>query len=229
MIFRQFFESDSSTYTYILADPSNRQAAIVDPVDLSFERDLQFVKELGLNLTHLIETHVHADHITSANKFKDWKGDIKTVVSKVSGANYQDIAVKDGDIIEVGSLKIKVISTPGHTDGCTSYFVEDRVFTGDTLLIRGCGRTDFQQGSTKRLFESVRTKLFSLPEETLVYPAHDYKGRTCSSIGEEKLHNPRLKLENSFEDFDNIMKSLDLAKPKRIEEAVPANLNGGSY
>ncbi len=226
IIFRQLFESESSTYTYILADARTKEAILIDSVQETMDRDLQIIEELHLNLKVLLETHIHADHITASGPIRE-----KLKVHIYAGAGTElktaDRLLKDGEVFEVGTMVFKTLATPGHTDGCTSFLMHDRVFTGDTLLIRGCGRTDFQQGSNEKLFNSVREKLFQLPDETLVYPAHDYKGRTCSSIGEEKEFNPRLKLSNSFEQFAEIMDGLNLPHPKKIDVAVPANNKSG--
>ncbi|MEO0335782.1 MAG: MBL fold metallo-hydrolase [Pseudomonadota bacterium] len=226
MIFRQLFDRESCTYTYIVADPETRSAAIIDPVLEMFDRDVQVLGELSLSLKYSIETHVHADHITSAFKLKEELG-AEILLGESTGLECADRLLKENEIVDLDSLRIETILTPGHTNGCTCFVVGDRVFTGDTLMIRGCGRTDFQEGSSRTLFASVREKLFSLPDETLVYPGHDYKGRTCSSIGEEKAHNPRLKVDNTLEQFAEIMDNLNLAYPKKIDVAVPANKNCG--
>lgn len=226
MIFRQFFEKESGTYTYLLADAKTREGLIVDPVREMLERDLQFIQELGIRLLYTVETHVHADHITAADALRKRTG-AKVVLGAGTQVSTADILLRDGEALTFGRHTLKALHTPGHTDGCTCYLAGDRLFTGDTLLIRGCGRTDFQSGSSERLFRSVREKLFTLPDETLVFPGHDYAGRTCSSIGEEKKFNPRLKLEIDLERFTEIMKNLNLAKPKMIDVAVPANLKSG--
>ncbi|MCJ8277681.1 MAG: MBL fold metallo-hydrolase [Bdellovibrionales bacterium] len=226
LIFRQLFESESSTYTYILGDALTGEGIIVDPVIETLERDLQITAELGLKIKYVVDTHVHADHVTSSGAIKNRTG-AEIVLGKSTGLKTADHLLDDGEELSFGSFKIRTLLTPGHTNGCTSFVVKNMVFTGDTLLIRGCGRTDFQEGSRETLFKSVREKLFSLPDETLVYPGHDYKGRTCSSIGEEKKWNPRLKMSNSFEVFKSIMDGLNLAHPKKIDVAVPANLKHG--
>lgn len=225
--FRQLFSRESSTYTYCLWDEKTKEAIVIDSVREEFERDAGLLKEWGVDLKWILETHVHADHITGASLLKDAFGASIALSeeSKVAGA---DRLLKDEDFISIGAHEIKVIETPGHTNSCVCYLVDGKLFTGDTLLIRGCGRTDFQEGSARKLFESVRNKLFSLADSTKVYPGHDYKGRTASTIEEEKEHNPRLKLSNSLEDFEKIMSELKLAPPKKIDEAVPANLKLGA-
>lgn len=226
LVFRQFFELESSTYTYLLADSETSEGVLIDPVLETMERDIRFVEEMGITVKYILETHVHADHITSAGKLREKWGS-KIVLGEHTKLETADLLLKDGETLSFGAQTLKAITTPGHTDGCTSFLVNNLLFTGDTLLIRGCGRTDFQQGSPETLFHSVREKLFSLPDETLVYPGHDYKGCLFSSIGEEKAFNPRLKLSNSLEDFAEIMNNLNLANPKKIDIAVPANLKSG--
>jgi sulfur dioxygenase len=222
MIFRQLFEPVSSTYTYLLADPTTGEAVLIDPVVEELDTYLRTLTELGLTLTHTLETHVHADHVTAGGLLRQRLGS-RTVVHASAGAACADVLVRDGDRVRVGSLELEVRETPGHTDGCVAYVAGDRVFTGDTLLIGGCGRTDFQQGSAETLYDSVHTQLFSLPPDTLVYPAHDYKGRTVSTIREEKVSNARLGGGRSKPDFVALMGDLRLAYPKQIDRAVPAN------
>ena len=173
-----------------------------------------------------METHVHADHITGVSKLKEFFPEAKSLIHESGGTKCTDIYIKEGDEFRFGDYKIKVLSTPGHTNGCVSYYTEGKVFTGDALLIRGCGRTDFQQGSPEGLYDSVTRKIFNLPEDTLVYPAHDYKGQTCSSVYEEKNFNPRLG-HKTKEEFVELMNNLHLSYPKKIQEAVPANLKCG--
>ncbi len=220
--FYQLFEPKSSTYTYILADKESREAVIIDSVIDTVERDLKLIKELGFKIRYAIETHVHADHITGSGILRSKLG-AKYVLSKASEVDCADVLLEDGQELNFGKYSIKAISTPGHTDACTSYYCEGRVFTGDALLIRGCGRTDFQQGSASKLFHSVRKKLFSLPDQTQVYPAHDYKGHTHSTIGDEKKHNPRLNIDVLEDEFIEIMDNLNLPHPKQIDKAVPGN------
>eukprot|EP00892_Ulva_mutabilis_P012156 jgi/Ulvmu1/9312/UM050_0061.1 len=225
-VLRQLFEKESSTYTYLLIDPDTNKAILIDPVLETVERDAQLVEELGLELDLAINTHCHADHITGTGKLKTRFPRLKSGISKAAGAK-ADVFYEDRDEIEVGGIKLTVRSTPGHTDGCVSYVLADlggktAVFTGDTLLIRGCGRTDFQQGSAERLYDSVHTQLFSLPDDTLVYPAHNYKGLSVSTIGEEKQFNPRLTKPKA--EFVEIMANLNLPYPKKIDASLPANL-----
>ncbi|MCB0365330.1 MAG: MBL fold metallo-hydrolase [Bdellovibrionaceae bacterium] len=226
MIFRQLFDRDTCTYTYLLADSVSRDAVIIDPVREQFERDMQILGELNLQLRLILETHIHADHVTGAALLRRETG-AKVGVAAVAGAEGVDKPLVDGQVLDRGEIVIKVLATPGHTNSCLSYFVGDRVFTGDALFIRGCGRTDFQQGDSAKLFKSVREKLFALPDDTFVYPGHDYKGQTVSTIGEEKRYNPRLRLNHTIEDFARIMSELKLDPPVRIKEAVPANLKLG--
>mmetsp|Transcript_45805 Transcript_45805/g.114598 ORF Transcript_45805/g.114598 Transcript_45805/m.114598 type:complete len:402 (-) Transcript_45805:123-1328(-) len=226
VIFRQLFdlEFESNTYTYLLADPVSKEAVLIDPVVELVERDLQFIKDLGLRLVYAVNTHCHADHITGTGKIKTLLPDVKSGISKASAAK-ADIHYVHGDIIKCGSLELEVRATPGHTDGCISFYTKaggGMVFTGDAVLIRGCGRTDFQQGSAEGLYKSVHEQIFSLPPETKLYPGHDYKGRTSSTVGEEKEHNPRLS--KSLPEFVEIMANLKLPYPKKIDASLPANM-----
>ncbi len=226
MLFKQLFDQETGTYTYLIADEKTKEAVLIDSVREQAERDAKLIKELGLTLSYFLETHIHADHVTAVAELKKEFPEAQSVVSAHGGAPCADILVKEGDTIHFGSLTIQVLETPGHTNSCVSYLMDDRVFTGDTLLIRGCGRTDFQQGSPQKLYASVTQKLFKLPESTLVFPAHNYVGFTISSIQEERALNPRLANKTEAE-FVTIMDNLNLPKPKRIDEAVPANLNCG--
>jgi len=228
MIFRQLFDQQSSTYTYLLADPASRAALLIDPVFEQARRDAALVEELGLKLAWTLETHVHADHVTGAWLLREKLGS-RIAISRASGAEGADRFLQDGDSIELGKRKIEAHATPGHTSGCMTYVLDDRsiAFTGDALLIRGCGRTDFQQGDARTLFRSVRGRIFSLPDECLVYPGHDYRGLTQTSVGEEKLYNPRLAESIGEGDFLGYMQHLGLAHPKQMALAVPANMKCG--
>ncbi|KAE8680050.1 Persulfide dioxygenase ETHE1 [Hibiscus syriacus] len=231
LLFRQLFEKDSSTYTYLLADFSHpdKPALLIDPVDKTVDRDLSLVRELGLKLIYAMNTHVHADHITGTGLIKGKVPGVKSVISKASGSK-ADVFVEPGDKISFGNLFLEVRATPGHTAGCVTYVTGDgpdqphprMAFTGDALLIRGCGRTDFQGGSSEQLYKSVHSQIFTLPNESLLYPAHDYKGFTVTTVGEEMLYNPRLTKDK--ETFRSIMQNLNLAYPKMIDVAVPANM-----
>ncbi|MCH8890568.1 MAG: MBL fold metallo-hydrolase [Myxococcales bacterium] len=228
MIFRQFIDPETSTLTYLLADESSREAVLIDSVLEQFDRDRTLLRELDLTLRYTLETHVHADHITAADLFRREQGS-EVAVSAAAGVHAADIELQDGDLVRFGSMTLEVCSTPGHTGGCVTYVSREQgmAFTGDALLIRGCGRTDFQQGDATALFDSVRNRIFSLPDETLLFPGHDYKGRMVTTVGEEKRFNPRLGLDKSEADFVAIVDRLDLAYPKRIDVAVPANLECG--
>lgn len=226
IIFHQLFEAESSTYTYIIADKKTKEAAIIDPVLETVDRDIKLIEELGLKVIYALDTHIHADHITGAGELRKRLG-IKTAVSTKADVPCVDIQLEDGQELLLGDKTIKVISTPGHTNTCLTFAFEGMIFTGDALLIRSCGRTDFQQGDSEKLYKSVREKLFNLPEETIVYPGHDYRGHTSSTVGIEKKYNARLKEDISLEEFKKIMSELKLANPKKIHEAVPANLACG--
>jgi glyoxylase-like metal-dependent hydrolase (beta-lactamase superfamily II)/rhodanese-related sulfurtransferase len=222
----QLFEPESSTYTYIIGDEMTKEAAIIDPVMETLDRDLKFLEELGLNLLYILDTHVHADHITAAAEIRKITK-AKTAVSALSGVECVDLLLEDAQELKLGNKTIKAIATPGHTNSCMSFYFEGRAFTGDTLLIRGSGRTDFQQGSPEKLYHSVHQKLFQLPDSTLVYPAHDYRGFTSSTIALEKKFNPRLGVHKSLEDLKKIMSELKLPYPKKIDISLPANLKCG--
>lgn len=227
MLFRQLFDKESSTYTYLIADRETQEAILVDPVLEQVERDLQLLAELGLSLRYCLETHIHADHITGTAKLRQKTGCLGIVPEKAQ-ASCADRYIKDGEILQLASLTIKAIATPGHTDSHMAYLVnQQRVLTGDALFIRGCGRTDFQSGDAGTLFDSVTQKLFTLPDETLVYPGHDYRGHTVSTIGEEKHWNPRFAGRNR-QNFIEFMNNLDLSKPQKMMEAVPANEHCGN-
>jgi glyoxylase-like metal-dependent hydrolase (beta-lactamase superfamily II) len=224
MIFRQLFDTPSSTLTYLIADDRGA-AVIIDPVLEQAEQYLELLNELKLTLVWALDTHIHADHITGADALKQRTG-ATTVIAASCGASGYDRQLVDGEILVFGDESLRVIATPGHTPGSLCYLWRDRLFTGDTLMINACGRTDFQRGSSTEMYRSITQKLFILPDETLVYPGHDYKGRRVSSIGEEKVLNLRIA-GKSEQEFCDIMDNLNLATPKRMHEAVPANLLGG--
>jgi glyoxylase-like metal-dependent hydrolase (beta-lactamase superfamily II)/rhodanese-related sulfurtransferase len=228
MLFRQLLDSSTSTLSYLLADEETGEAVLIDSVFEQHLRDLALIRELGLKLMATLETHVHADHVTGAWLMKQALGS-QIGVAKAAGVNGADINLSDGDVVNVGQLRIEVRATPGHTDGCLSFVLLEQkmVFTGDALLIRGAGRTDFQQGDAHKLFRSVHDQLFSLPGDFAVYPAHDYSGRCSSTIEEEATHNPRLNRAVREQDFVGYMQNLGLPHPKNLKEAVPANLECG--
>jgi len=226
IIFYQLFEPETGTYTYLIADKASQEAALIDPVLETIERDLQLVQDLGVQLKYVLDTHIHADHITAAGAIRE-RTKAQTVIHKGAQVDCADLQVSEGQVLKIGATEIKVIATPGHTDCCVCYKVHDLLFTGDTLLIRGTGRTDFQQGSAEKLYDSVHQKLFILPDDTKVYPGHDYKGQTASTIGLEKKLNARLGGGKSKAQFVQIMKELQLSPPKNILKAVPANLACG--
>ncbi|TFH31019.1 MAG: MBL fold metallo-hydrolase [Myxococcales bacterium] len=226
MIFRQLFESMSSTYTYLLGCEETGEAALIDPVYPTWERDLDVLRSLGLGLALTVETHVHADHITSALRLKEEAGS-RIAYPAVDRCDCADVAIEEGRPLEVGSIRITPIYTPGHTDDHFSYLVANRVFTGDALLIDGCGRTDFQNGDASALYRSIREKLFTLPDDTLVYPAHDYNDRRVSTIAQERKRNPRVGGEKTLEEFVTLMNGLGLPYPKFIDHAVPGNRECG--
>ena len=228
MLFRQLYDEQTSTYTYLLADAQSREAVLIDSVFEQHWRDLALIRELDLTLRMTLETHVHADHVTGAWLMKQATSS-RIGLANAAGASCGDVLLAHGDVVRVGDIALEVRATPGHTAGCLSYVLpaERMVFTGDALLIRGAGRTDFQQGDAARLFHSVREQLFSLPDDYLVYPAHDYAGRCASTIGEERRHNPRLRDGVREPDFIGYMDNLGLAHPKQLELAVPANVACG--
>lgn len=225
LIFKQLFESESGAYTYLLGDNESKEAIIIDPVKETFLRDLNLIKKLNLKLKYILDTHVHADHITSSAKMRTETG-AKIGISKMSGAKGADLMLSEGVILEFGKFKIKVLETPGHTNGCLSYVVENMVFTGDTLLIHSVGRTDFQEGSPEKLYNSLM-KLFKLDDDFIVYPGHNYNGISNSSIGEEKVLNNFIGNNISKDDFINLVNRRELPLPKKIKESVPLNLNCG--
>jgi sulfur dioxygenase len=225
MIFRQLFDSVSGTYTYLLASRRGGEALIIDPVIEKVERYLQLVKELDLNLVKAVDTHLHADHITGLGALRDRTRCI-TVMGEMSKVDVVSMRVSEGDRLTIEGLALDVLYTPGHTDDSYSFRLNDRVFTGDTLLIRGTGRTDFQNGDARAQYDSIFNKLLKLPDDTLVFPAHDYKGETVSTIGEEKAFNPRLQVR-SADEYAELMNNLNLPNPKLMDVAVPANMRVG--
>lgn len=227
MIFRQFEEPESNTYTYLIGCPKTRECALIDPVASEVPFYLSVLADLDLTLMYVMDTHVHADHVTAASRLREATG-CSSVLHESAGVACADILVGDGDRLSIGGLTVKVLHTPGHTDACISFLAGDRVFTGDALLIDGCGRTDFQAGDPGRLYDSIHGKIFSLPDETLVYPGHDYKGRRVSSVGEQKVRNERLGGDRTKAEFIEIMNNLDLPYPKQIDAALPANLACGN-
>jgi sulfur dioxygenase len=228
MLLRQLFDAESSTFTYLLADEVSKEAVLIDPVRETTTRDLEQLQSLGLTLKATLETHVHADHITGAWLLKQKTGSV-CGVARAANLACADLNLAHGDIVRFGSHALEVRATPGHTDSCLSFVLDDHslAFTGDALLIRGCGRTDFQAGDPRRLYRSVKEQLFSLPSSTKLYPAHDYQGRSVTTVQEERALNPRLKDAIGEDDFARIMAGLKLALPKKIAIAVPANMTCG--
>lgn len=225
MIFRQMFDPVSSTYTYLIASRQGGEALLIDPVLERCERYLQLLDELDLQLVKAVDTHCHADHITGLGSLRDATRCV-TVMGKASQVDCVSMRVDEGDTIDIETVSMDVLYTPGHTDDSYSFLWGGQVFTGDTLLIRGTGRTDFQNGDPRDSYNSIFNKLLKLPDETLVYPAHDYKGDTVSTIGKERAHNPRLQV-SSVDEYVEIMENLDLPNPKMMDQAVPANLQIG--
>ena len=230
MIFRQLFEPTSSAFTYLIACQDTREAILIDPVLETVDRDLMLLSELELALKFTLETHIHADHVTGAAQLREVTG-CKAAVPERSGADQVDIEVCEGEPIRVGGLSLEPLYTPGHTDDHHCYLLDSsdggRVFTGDALMIDGCGRTDFQNGDSATLYRSVHDKIFTLPDDTLIYPGHDYQGRRVSSVGQEKARNPRLGGGKTLDEFVAIMASLNLPHPKMMHVAVPANRECG--
>ena len=224
MIFEQLFDTKSSTYTYIISSGKGREALIIDPVIEHTNEYIKILKNLDLKLVKVIDTHIHADHITALNELKK-RTNCTRIMGEKSKSEVIDLRIKDGETIKVENIEIKSIYTPGHTDCSYCYLMNDRVFTGDTLLINGTGRTDFQNGSPYDAYDSLFNRLLKLPEKTLVYPAHDYNGKKNSTIENEKNNNPRLQV-NSKEEYVEIMNNLNLADPIKMDVAVPANLKG---
>ncbi|HET7587246.1 MAG TPA: MBL fold metallo-hydrolase [Gammaproteobacteria bacterium] len=225
MLFRQLFDKTSSTYTYLLADRPGGEALLIDPVLDQAESYDRLLAELGVKLVVALDTHTHADHVTATGRLADTSG-ARIVTGERGRAECVTERLRDGEVLRVGRLALEAVYTPGHTDDSYSYRMRDRIFTGDTLLIRGTGRTDFQNGDSFAAYDSLFNKLLKLPEATLVYPAHDYKGWTVSTIGEERAHNPRLQVA-SAEEYAELMGNLNLPHPRMIDQAVPANLRCG--
>ena len=226
MLFHQLFDKSSSTYTYLIASAKGREALIIDPVLENIDQYIKLLNELDLKLVKVIDTHIHADHITAASKLKN-KTNCTTIMGEHTPSDAVEIKVKDNEIIYVDKLEIKVIYTPGHTKDSYSFLMDDYLFSGDTLLINGTGRTDFQGGNSEDSYNSIFNRLLKLPEETLLYPAHDYNGQTVSSIGKEKKFNPRLQV-NSINEYIDIMNNLNLSKPKLMDINVASNIKLGA-
>ena len=226
MIFKQIFDTESSTYTYLIASAKGREAVIIDPVIENVDNYIKILGELDLKLVKVIDTHIHADHVTGATKLKQ-ATNCTTLMGEHTPADAVEIKVKDGEIIEIDNLKIKSLYTPGHTSDSYSFLLDNYLFSGDTLLINGTGRTDFQNGSSKDAYNSLFNNLLKLPDETLVYPGHDYNGKFSSTIGNEKKFNPRLQVK-SEDEYVDIMSKLNLAKPKLIDINVSRNIKLGA-
>ena len=226
MLFRQLFDKSTSTYTYLIASAKGREALIIDPVLENVEQYIKLLNELNLKLVKVIDTHIHADHITAASKLKN-KTNCTTIMGEHTPSDTVEVKVKDNEIIYVDKLEIKVIYTPGHTKDSYSFLMDDYLFSGDTLLINGTGRTDFQGGNSEDSYNSIFNRLLKLPEETLLYPAHDYNGQTVSSIGKEKKFNPRLQV-NGINEYIDIMNNLNLSKPKLMDINVASNIKLGA-
>ena len=226
MIFKQLFDTKSSTYTYLISSGKGREALIIDPVIENVTEYISLLKELDLKLVKVIDTHIHADHVTGASKLKDITK-CSTIMGAHTPAESVEIKVKDDEYIDIDNLKIRAMYTPGHTSDSYSFLMNNYLFSGDTLLINGTGRTDFQNGNAKDAYNSIFNKLLKLPEETLLYPAHDYKGEKVSTIGKEKKQNPRLQI-NNVDEYVEIMSNLNLSKPKLIDSNVSRNIKLGA-
>jgi glyoxylase-like metal-dependent hydrolase (beta-lactamase superfamily II) len=226
MIFKQVFDQKSSTYTYIIASAEGREALIIDPVLENVEDYIKILNQLNLKLVKVIDTHIHADHVTGAGKLRD-KTKCVTIMGEHTPTDAVEVKVKDDEIIQLDKFKIRALYTPGHTSDSFCFLMNNYLFSGDTLLINGTGRTDFQNGSSKDAYNSIFNRLLKLPDETLLYPAHDYKGETVSTIGKEKRYNPRLQVRN-VDEYVDIMSNLNLKKPEKIDFNVESNLKLGS-
>tara|TARA_B100001287_G_scaffold266256_1_gene260021 strand:- start:444 stop:1124 length:681 start_codon:yes stop_codon:yes gene_type:complete len=226
MIFKQLFDQKSSTYTYLIASAKGREALVIDPVLENVHQYIELLKQLDLRLVKVIDTHIHADHVTGASKLKDITK-CSTIMGDHTPAESVEIKVKDDEYINLDNLKIRAMYTPGHTSDSYCFLMDNQLFSGDTLLINGTGRTDFQNGSATAAYNSIFNKLLKLPEDTLLYPAHDYKGEKVSTIGKEKKQNPRLQV-NSVDEYVEIMNNLNLKKPKEIDFNVAKNINLGA-
>lgn len=226
MRIQQLFDPTSSTYSYLVWDADSREAALIDPVQEKAGRDAALVRELGLTLKYTLETHVHADHITGSGYLRKALNSI-VIVHENSRSKYADVLLKDGDFVPLGRNRINILYTPGHTDHHICLTIPGAIFTGDSLLIGSCGRTDFNSGDAGALYDSITNRLFAFPEDTLVYPGHDYQGKTCSTIGEEKLNNPRIGMHVSREEFIATTNSIKLAPPDHLREALSSNLRCG--
>ena len=226
MIFKQLFDNNSSTYTYLIASANGREALIIDPVEENVAEYINLLEELNLKLVKVIDTHIHADHVTGASKLKN-NTNCTTIMGENSPAETVDLKLKDGEIIKIDQMQIKALYTPGHTSDSYSFLMNNYLFSGDTLLINGTGRTDFQNGNSKDAYNSIFNKILKLPDETLLYPAHDYKGEKVSTIGKEKKQNPRLQVKG-VDEYIEIMNNLDLKKPAEIEKNVSRNINLGA-
>ncbi len=225
-IFRQLFDEKTWTYTYILGDTETHEAIIIDPVRDQVERDMRLLAELGLTLVYILDTHIHADHITGSGLLREKTG-AKIALGEGAAIAKPDILLQDGEVLAFWNTRIQALSTPGHTDGCTSFLCEDMLFSGDVLFVRKTGRTDFQQGSPEKMYHSIMEKMYTLPDNTKVFPWHDYAGHLMSTIGEEKQYNTRIQSDTSLEGFVDTMNALHLPPPKYLDIALPANLRLG--
>lgn len=226
LIFRQLFDEKSSTYTYIIGDATTRQAVIIDPVRDQIDRDIRLLSELGLTLSHILDTHIHADHITGSGLLRERTG-AKIAMWVWARIAQPDISLANGESLAIWDIQILTIATPGHTDGCTSYLIWDILFTGDALLIRKTGRTDFQWGSPEKLYHSIMRQIYTLVDETRIYPGHDYTGQMMSTVWEEKEYNTRIRRDTTLTEFIETMQALKLDYPRYIDVALPANMQLG--